>query len=111
MTTNPGALSQQASLNPNLSRLLHGYCRSGTSTDAPLNSVEGFIRQIVWREYVHHVHVVTDGFQNLEVNRTFNTRTTLGGGNLIVMAFIQTKPNHLNQNRKLPLHIGVRNQV
>ena len=48
------------------------------STDAPLNSVEGFIRQIVWREYVHHIHEVTDGFQNLEVNRTLNTENDAG---------------------------------
>ena len=40
------------------------------STDAPLNSVEGFVRQLVWREYVHHVHVATDGFRSLDVNRT-----------------------------------------
>ena len=31
--------------------------------DIPLNSKEGFIRQIIgWREFVHHVHGLTDGF-------------------------------------------------
>ena len=63
----------------NLSRLLpKDVVDRVLSTDAPLNSVEGFIRQIVWREYVHHVHVVTDGFQNLEVNRTPNIENDAG---------------------------------
>ena len=76
----------------NLSRLLpKDVVDRVLSTDAPLNSVEGFIRQIVWREYVHHVHVVTDGFQNLEVRGPPTSRTTLGGGNLSVMAHNQIK--------------------
>ena len=34
--------------------------------DLPLPSKEGFIRQVLgWREFVHHVHVATDGFRNL----------------------------------------------
>ncbi len=34
--------------------------------DLPLASQEGFIRQILgWREFVHHVHVATDGFRHL----------------------------------------------
>ena len=37
---------------------------------APLNSVEGFLRQMIWREYVHHVHDVTDGFRSLDVQRS-----------------------------------------
>jgi deoxyribodipyrimidine photolyase-related protein len=37
---------------------------------APLASREGFIRQILgWREFVHHVHVATDGFRTLEVRQ------------------------------------------
>ncbi len=32
--------------------------------DIPLNSKEGFVRQLIgWREYVRHVHRVTDGFR------------------------------------------------
>jgi len=36
--------------------------------DIPLPSKEGFIRQVLgWREFVHHVHTITDGFrQGLE---------------------------------------------
>ena len=89
----------------NLSRLLpKDVVDRVLSTDAPLNSVEGFIRQIVWREYVHHVHVVTDGFQNLEVNRTPNIENDAGwwkskrNG-----AQPNQNPNHLSQNRKLPV--------
>jgi deoxyribodipyrimidine photolyase-related protein len=33
---------------------------------APIESREGFVRQILgWREFVHHVHVHTDGFRDL----------------------------------------------
>ncbi len=33
--------------------------------DIPLNSKEGFVRQIIgWREFVRHVHTLTDGFQS-----------------------------------------------
>jgi deoxyribodipyrimidine photolyase-related protein len=39
----------------------------------PLASAEGFIRQILgWREYMRHVHRVTDGYRNLSV--TYETR-------------------------------------
>jgi deoxyribodipyrimidine photolyase-related protein len=34
--------------------------------ELPLNSKEGFVRQILgWREYVRHVHEVTEGFRQL----------------------------------------------
>ena len=37
----------------------------------PLESKEGFIRQILgWREFVHHVHESTDGFRNLPGGKT-----------------------------------------
>jgi deoxyribodipyrimidine photolyase-related protein len=32
--------------------------------DLPLSSKEGFVRQVLgWREFVHHVHLATDGFR------------------------------------------------
>ncbi len=38
--------------------------RDGESDDVGLASVEGFVRQVLgWREFVHHVHEVTDGFR------------------------------------------------
>ena len=86
----------------NLSRLLPmDVVDREYSTDAPINSVEGFIRQIVWREYVHHIHVVTDGFQNLEVNRTLNTENDAKSERKGVDP--KHNPNHLSQNRKLPV--------
>ena len=43
-------------------------------SEAPLNSVEGFVRQMIWREYVRHIHEVTDGFRTLDVNRSTSVR-------------------------------------
>ena len=54
-------------------------------TDSPINSLEGFFRQMIWREYVKHVHDVTDGFRTLEI---FNNELN--------------QPNFLNQNNPLP---------
>lgn len=58
---------------------------SALDTEAPLNSIEGFFRQMIWREYVKHVHDVTDGFRNLSV-----------------YDMEQNQPNFLNQNNPLP---------
>ncbi len=50
----------------------------------PLASAEGFIRQILgWREFMRHVHRITDGFRTLEqrpdppANRTANPYSSL----------------------------------
>ncbi len=38
-------------------------------TDLPMNSKEGFVRQVLgWREFVRHVHEATDGFRDLDQN-------------------------------------------
>lgn len=65
-----------------------------------LNNVEGFVRQMVWREYVHHIHVVTDGFRTLEVART----TTRRDANWHQESPIgpEPHPNHLGQRQPLP---------
>ncbi len=49
----------------NLHRLLpKDVVEAAAQLPLPLASQEGFIRQILgWREYVHHVHEVTDGFR------------------------------------------------
>jgi deoxyribodipyrimidine photolyase-related protein len=53
----------------NLSRLLPGQLVADTIADfesgaLELASAEGFIRQLIgWREYVRHIHDVTDGFR------------------------------------------------
>lgn len=51
----------------NLQRLLPArVVNEAEHLDIPLASKEGFIRQILgWREFVHHVHVATDGFRRL----------------------------------------------
>lgn len=57
----------RVSASLNLSRLLaKDLVADVAKADLPLASQEGFIRQILgWREYVHHVHVETDGFRVL----------------------------------------------
>ena len=57
----------------------------------PLNSKEGFIRQLMgWREYVRHVHTLTDGFQTLPEHAS----ATLSPGD--------TTPNVLGSEVPLP---------
>ena len=48
----------------NLGRIMPSTLLNDTlALDIPLNSKEGFVRQIIgWREFVHHVHELTDGF-------------------------------------------------
>ena len=49
----------------NLHRVMpHQAAEMALESTAELNNVEGFLRQLIWREYVHHVHEVTDGFRN-----------------------------------------------
>ena len=68
--------------------------------DVPLNSKEGFIRQLIWREYVHHIHEVTDGFRTLKVQRLSSTR----GAQWPEFQYSDEElhPNHLNQTMALP---------
>lgn len=51
----------------NLHRLWPQRIVSDVATmEAPIESREGFVRQVLgWREFVHHVHVRTDGFRDL----------------------------------------------
>jgi deoxyribodipyrimidine photolyase-related protein len=50
----------------NLQRLLPSTLVADVlSLKLPLASQEGFIRQLVFREYMHHVHTATDGFREL----------------------------------------------
>ena len=45
-------------------RVLDDVAQRYAAGELPLSSAEGFIRQILgWREYVRHVHAVTDGFR------------------------------------------------
>jgi len=58
---------------------------AAVSMNAPLNSIEGFFRQLIWREYVKHIHDITDGFRTLDC-----------------YDIITDQPNYLNQNNPLP---------
>jgi deoxyribodipyrimidine photolyase-related protein len=51
----------------NLHRLLPArVLEDVVELDIPLNSKEGFVRQLIgWREFMRHVHRETDGFRNL----------------------------------------------
>lgn len=51
----------------NLHRLLPGrLVNEVAALEAPLQSREGFVRQVLgWREFVHHVHRETDGFRKV----------------------------------------------
>ncbi|MGA0352993.1 MAG: cryptochrome/photolyase family protein [Poseidonia sp.] len=70
------------------------------ASDAPLNSVEGFVRQMIWREYVHHIHEVTDGFRTLEVDRSTGVRGARWDG--FAAEDDEPHPNHLSQSNPLP---------
>jgi deoxyribodipyrimidine photolyase-related protein len=56
----------------NINRLLPSRVISDVAgLKLPLESKEGFIRQILgWREFVRHVHETTDGFRNLPEGKT-----------------------------------------
>lgn len=70
-------------------------------SNAPINSVEGFVRQMIWREYVRHIHEVTDGFRTLNVARQTSTRGARWPG--FASDDASDHPNHLNQSNPLPM--------
>ena len=85
----------------NLHRLMpRRLVDAALTSDAPINSVEGFVRQMIWREYVHHIHDVTDGFRTLEVARTSSMRGA--GWEGFVGVDGELHPNHLTQTNALP---------
>ncbi len=47
------------------------------ASDAPLASREGFVRQVLgWREFMRHIHVLTDGFRDLPESDSADERAT-----------------------------------
>ncbi|MCU0689394.1 MAG: cryptochrome/photolyase family protein, partial [Phycisphaerales bacterium] len=62
----------------NLHRLLPcDIIRDAEAADIPLQSKEGFIRQILgWREFVKHVHDATDGFRTVTTSPTTTRETS-----------------------------------
>ncbi len=68
MTTQSATLFHtRVSALMHLHRLLpRDIVRDVVSSDAPLNSREGFLRQVLgWREFMRHVHAATEGFTQL----------------------------------------------
>jgi deoxyribodipyrimidine photolyase-related protein len=72
-TGQPDLFHSKISALMNLSRVLPREAVSDVATayaqgQIPLPSAEGFIRQILgWREFMRHVHRVTDGYRDLQV--------------------------------------------
>ena len=70
-TREPDLFHSRMSALLNLSRLLPArivsdVARAAAADLIPLASAEGFIRQILgWREFMRHVHRVTDGYRNI----------------------------------------------
>ncbi len=80
----------------NLHRLLPArVVKEAENLDIPLASKEGFIRQILgWREFVHHVHVATDGFRQLP-DREIAVAASPGDGGYQRWAKRQWRASHL----------------
>ena len=86
----------------NLHRLMpERLVQSAMNAQAPINSVEGFVRQMIWREYVRHIHEVTDGFRTLEVERLPAERGARWEG--FTSQDQESHPNHLRQQNPLPM--------
>ncbi len=72
------------------------------AADIPLNSKEGFLRQMIWREYVHHIHDITDGFRTIDVKKT-KPKNRQANWTSASSSDEESHPNHLNQTRSLPM--------
>lgn len=84
----------------NLSRLLPTeIVKEAEYLDIPLNSKEGFIRQIIgWREFVKHVHDLTNGF----VDDSITNKARPGAGWEGEWASPRNTPNILTNSNPLP---------
>jgi deoxyribodipyrimidine photolyase-related protein len=69
--TNPWLFHSTVSAALHLHRLLPRQVITDVlALPIPINSKEGFVRQIAgWREFVRHVHVATDGFTTIQPTR------------------------------------------
>jgi deoxyribodipyrimidine photolyase-related protein len=74
-TSEPDLFHSKLSAWINIARLLPARViadveRQARSGGIPLASAEGFIRQILgWREFMRHLHRVTDGYRNIAVDQ------------------------------------------
>ena len=80
--------------------------QSVLSVSAPMNSIEGFVRQLIWREYVKHVHDITEGFRSIKVNKTTTARRDAmwyEESDRQISTNHESHPNRLNQVNNLPM--------
>ena len=89
----------------NLSRILprdlvHDTAAAYANGKIPLASAEGFIRQVLgWREFMRHVHRVTDGYRVLPRSRTVFTEKKKEAP---VDLYTGAAPSALHATRHLP---------
>jgi deoxyribodipyrimidine photolyase-related protein len=97
-TNQPDLFHTKLSALMNLSRILpreavNDVAAAYEQGRIPLASAEGFIRQILgWREFMRHVHRVTDGYRNLPVSYEKPAKGLYAGA----------APTALNATRPLP---------
>ena len=71
--------------------------------DIRLNSKEGFVRQIIgWREFVRHVHDLTNGFEDLANSTNIQARPGAGWDINSSWADAKPSPNILGADYPLP---------
>ena len=91
----------------NIHRIMPAHLlKSVLRTPAPINSTEGFVRQLIWREYVKHVHDITNGFESISVNRTstdIRDAMWYRGDYTDSSSDVTQHPNHLTQENNLPI--------
>jgi len=85
----------------NLHRLLpQDLMKMALELDLPLSSKEGYFRQLIWREYVYHIHDITNGFASLEIPTTSNSHRNARWNDEDVEE--TNHPNALQQVEPLP---------
>ena len=85
----------------NLHRILPSTMKDAIlQLDIPLSSKEGYFRQLMWREYVFHIHDVTEGFAHLDVKQSLVSNRTARWTD--ASSEPELHPNQLQQTHSLP---------
>ena len=80
-TQSSGLFHTRISALVNLMRLVPAQVvRDAEALDIPIASKEGFIRQVLgWREFLHHLHELTDGFRTIPAGSPVDAHPGDGG--------------------------------